>query len=314
MNVADAQVFNRVATTRSFSEAAQQLGVTRSAVSKSVSRLEEGLGVVLLNRSPRKASLTEAGRIFYQHSAQIDVDLERAYASVSGCDQRPVGKVSCSLPSSLGAALLPAILQRFRVAWPELTLNLNFDERYVDLVGGSFDVAIRIAQRLQDSNLLSRRLGTTGEVLVASPAYLAKHGTPSHANELKSHRCLALGSPAQSRVVWRFGGPDGPLEIPVECVITSNTNLALILAACMDDGVLNIPELLVGGELAQRRLQRILPEFSDPQAYGIYAVYPNQKPPAKVRAFIEFVEQELPALGTVDRWAPFANHGAVPGD
>ena len=210
MNVADAQVFNRVATTRSFSEAAQQLGVTRSAVSKSVSRLEEGLGVVLLNRSPRKASLTEAGRIFYQHSAQIDADLERAYASVSGGDQRPVGKVSCSLPSCLGAALLPALLQRFRVAWPELTLNLNFDDRFVDLVG-------RVARSLE------QRHGMTHEGhCVRRRSDAGKR--PSGLRDLSDHRCagelldncVEFGSGAGQALIGRgvYGAPQPLSEGP----------------------------------------------------------------------------------------------------
>jgi DNA-binding transcriptional LysR family regulator len=309
MNVADIQIFSKVAATKSFSEAASQLGVTRSAVSKSISRLEAELGVILLNRSPRSVSLTEAGRTFFQHSLEVDDSLERAIASVSGADQRPSGNVSCSIPSSLGAALMPALMRKFREAWPDVSLNLQFDDRYVDLIGNSIDVAIRIAQKLDDSNLLSRRIGTTREVLVASPAYLRKHGTPASLQDLKNHRCLAVGNAVRRRTTWRFDSPDGPVEVSVRCRTTSNSVLALILAACMDDGIINVPELLVSGELSQGLLTTVLPDLSDARAYGIFAVYPNLKPPAKIRAFIDFVEQELQSLNTMDRWSPLSSTG-----
>lgn len=304
MNVSDIQVFSKVAATRSFSEAATQLGITRSAVSKSISRLESELGVTLLNRTPRSASLTEAGRNFFAHSVAVDEALEQAVASVSGADQRPSGNVSCSLPTGLGASLMQPLMRRFRNSWPDISLDLHFDDRYVDLVGSSIDVAIRVAQKLDDSNLLSRRIGATRDVLVASPGYLAKHGEPKSISDLKDHRCLGVGNAVRRRVVWRFRGDEGPLEVSVACSTTSNSVLALILAACMDDGIIYLPELFVGGELNEGVLKRVLPESSDSQAYGVYAVYPNLRPPAKVRAFIEFIEQELPQINTMGRWSP----------
>lgn len=306
MNVADIQIFSRLAQTASFTKAAKQLGLTRSAVSKSVSRLEARLGVVLVNRSTRSASLTDAGRRLYKHAAEIDVALEHAIESVNGRDQDVVGNLAVSVSTSLGAALLPAIIRKFRVACPRLTFSLHFDERYVDLVGAGIDVAIRLASRLDDSSLLSRKLGTTRVVLAASPGYLDTFGSPQHVSELKSHRCLDLGSAARSSVVWRFQDSGGAIEVPIKCAITANSELALILAACLDEGILNIPELLIGGELANGRLQEILPKFSDPREWGLYAVYHHRNPPAKVRAFIDFVALELAALHTVDRWAPFS--------
>ena len=305
MNVADIQVFSRVARLGSFSEAARQLGLTRSAVSKSVSRLEEKLGVVLIQRSTRSSSLTDAGRRFQSYAAEIDATLEKAVASVSGADQEVVGNLSVSVPTSFGAGMMPSLIHDFRAKWPRLSLNLHFSDQNVDLVGGAYDVAIRLATRLEDSSLLSKRLGTTREILVASPGYLARHGTPRHVNDLKSHRCLAIGSSARSQVVWRFRGVRDQIEVPIDCAMTSNTDLALILAACMDEGILYTPELSVSGELARGRLQAILPDFCDSRRRGIHAVYPNRKPPAKVRAFIDFIEAALPALEAVDRWAPF---------
>lgn len=139
----------------------------------------------------------------------------------------------------------------------------------------------------------------------ALPGYLAKYGTPKHPQDIKTHRCLDLGSPVRPQTIWRFRDGEDTVEVPVYCSLTANAILPLILAACMDDGILYTQQLLVGGELAQNRLVPLLSDYTRSDAWGIYAVYPNRKPPAKVRAFIEFVKQELPNLEIVDRWAPF---------
>lgn len=306
MNAADVQIFSRVARANSFKGAAQYLGLTKAAVSKSVARLERELGVVLINRSPRSFSLTEAGRRFFEHAIQVDSALEAAIASVSGNGQEVAGNLAVSMPTSLGAAVMPALIDRLQAAWPKLTLGVQFTEREVDVIGEGIDVAIRVAQRLDDSMLLSKRLGNTPRVLAAAPGYLARHGVPKDVRDLKSHRCLALGTPTRPRTVWRFRDRNhGAVEVPVDCVVAADSELMLVLAACMDGGVLYLPKLLVGGELAQGRLVQILPEFTDPREYGIYALYPNRNPPAKVRAFIDFLLRELPALQTSDRWAPY---------
>jgi DNA-binding transcriptional LysR family regulator len=312
MNVSDVQTFSRVASSGSFNGAARLLGVTRSAVSKSMGRLEETLGVVLLHRSPRSLSLTDAGQRFLIHALEIDAALEAAVAAVNGSDQEVAGRLSVSISTSLGAAITPALINSFRAAWPRLNLCVQFDERYADLIGSGLDVAIRIAERLDDSTLLSKRLSSTSQVLVASPSYLAKYGTPTHPKELQSHHCLALGSPAQPLTIWRFRHRTEAIEVPIECVLTTNTDLPLIIAACLGDGILYIPKLLVGGELKQGRLVTILADYTDSRQYGVYAVYPHRNPPAKGKAFIEFVTNELPSLESVDRWAPFGQLPPAP--
>lgn len=302
MNAGDVQVFSRVAKTGNFSEAAEQLGLTRSTVSKSISRLEERLGVVLIHRSTRSSSLTDAGRRFYEHAREVDAALDKAVAAVSGDDQEVVGNLSISLPTSLGAALTPALVGQFRRKWPRLSLSLEFNDEYVDLIGGSIDVAIRIAKRLSDSNLLSRRLSETKGILVASPGYLSRYGTPKSVEELEKHRCLDIGRADRMRVVWRFDGADGPIEVPVQCTMNANSDLPLILAACMDEGILYTPAIAVSNELAQGRLTEILSESTKSQSFGIYAVYPNHGRPAKVRAFIDFIADQLPLMDATDRW------------
>jgi len=309
MNIADIQVFSKVAATGSFSEAALQLGITRSAASKAVARLESELGVTLLTRSPRSASLTEAGRTFHAHSLEVDTALERAVASVSGADQRPSGTVSVSLPSSLGATLMLPLMREFRVEWPEIDLNLHFDDAPADLIGSSIDLAIRVAERLGDSNLVSRRIGSTRKVLAASPGYIRNAGWPESIDDLKNHRCLATGTAVRRRVIWRFRGPEGPIETAVDCSTTSNAMLALILAACLDDGIVCMPEIFVAAELGQGRLVELFEDTPPLGEFGVYAVSPNPKPPAKVRALIDFVERQLARIDTLDRWTPLDDAG-----
>lgn len=306
MNLNDVQRFINVAATENFTAAAKQLGTTRSAVSRSISRLERDLGVVLLNRTTRNASLTEAGRTFYEHTAKLDEMLTEAENAVSGADQLPIGMVACTLPSCLGSALLPAIDHRFDLLYPDLIVNLQFGEPHFNLIRSGLDVAIRIAQKLEDSRLMSKRIGTTRQVLVASPGYLAKNGTPRNLDDLKEHRCLVLGDATSKRVIWRFRNSGSPIEVPIDGARVTNSSLALILSACNGIGILCVPKLTVCGELAQGRLTAFLTEFDNPQPYNIYAVWPRRKLPAKVRVFIDFVEQELPSLSNVERWEPLA--------
>lgn len=306
LNAGDVQIFSLVVRTGSFSEAAKRLGITRSAISKTVTRLEQNLGVVLLHRSTRKLSLTDAGRQFYRYAAEIDAALQKARSAVANYDQDVVGTLSVSLPTSFGAALLPNLVGRFRHLWPELTLSLDFNDVYVDIIGGGFDLAIRIAPHLENSNLKSKRLATSRVVLVASPGYLEQYGTPEHFRDLANHRCISIGSALRMPAAWRFRESRKIVEAPVTCSLTATSNLPLILAACLDEGILQVPELLVRGEITSKRLVEILPEFSDSREWGVYAVYPSPVLPAKAQAFIDFLEEEMDALAGVDRWDPFA--------
>ena len=307
MNLSDVYVFNQVAVNLSFTKAANYLGMTRSTVSKQISRLEQGLGVVLINRTPRSVSLTEAGRTFHQQIVEIDLKIEHAAEAIRGVDLKPAGTVAFSLPSSLGSSLMPALINRFHANWPELKLSIHFEDGFVDLVARSYDLAIRLAQKLADSTMVSRRLGSTRKVLAASPGYIAKYGIPTHIEELKDHRCLALGSAVKTNTKWQFSGPTGSVEIPVTFAVSANNHLALILAARLDNGILYIPQICISNELSQQRLQVILPEFGNIEKYGIYAIYPYRKATAKAKVLVDFIEQELAAMETIDRCAPLTS-------
>jgi DNA-binding transcriptional LysR family regulator len=304
MNLSDVYVFKKVAATLSFTRAARQIGSSRSAVSKKISRLEQDLGVILVNRSTRRVNLTEAGRIFHQHTSEVDTKIEHAADIVRGTDLEPNGTVAFSIPSSLGAALMPALITQFQTTWPDLKFSIHFDDGSVDMIAASLDLAIRIARKMDDSSLISRRLATTHKVLAASPGYLHKYGTPKVISDLQEHRLLGLGSAIQAGTTWRFRRQEKIVEAPCRYSITANNNLALILAACLNNGIVYLPLACISNEIEQQRLQVILPDLSDPEPYGIFALYPHRKAAAKVKVLVNFIEREISTMATIDRWAP----------
>lgn len=306
MNLSDVYVFKKVASTLSFTKAARQIGVSRSAVSKQVNRLEHDLGVVLINRTTRSVNLTEAGRTFDHHTAKIDSTIERAADLVRGADLSPLGTVSFSLPSGLGAALMPALATQFQARWPELRLNIQFDDRAQDIIAGNLDLAIRISKKLTDSSLISRRIATTKKVLAASPRYLQENGMPQDPSELRNHRCLGLGSAVKSGTTWRLHAGDKTIDVPTNFALSTNNNLALILAACLDSGIIYVPEICIAGELARDQLQ-VIPGSSDPESYGVYALYPHRNAAAKVKVLVDFIASMLTRMASLDRWTPLSD-------
>ncbi len=306
MNLSDVYVFKKVASTLSFSKAARQIGVSRSAVSKQVSRLEHDLGVVLINRTTRSVNLTEAGRTFDAHTAKIDRTIEHAADLVRGVDLSPLGTVSFTMPSALGAALMPALTTQFQARWPELRLSIQFDDQIQDLIASNLDLAIRISKKLADSSLISRRLIMTKKVLAASPQYLRENGSPQNTSELESHRCLGLGSALKSGTTWKFQESDKTIDVATNFALSTNNNLALILAASLDSGIIYMPEICIAGELARNQLQ-VIPGFVDPETYGVYALYPHRNAAAKVKVLVDFIENMLPAVASLDRWVPLSD-------
>lgn len=306
MDSLDAAIFVRLVDTFSFKSTAEHFGLSKSTISKRIARLEEELDVVLLNRSPRSVALTEAGRKFYEHCAEIERALEEARASVRQADGTPRGTLRFSLPSSLGAALMPMLMKDFLREYPQVQPIVHFAEPFVDVIAGGYDVVIRFAQKLPDSTLVAQKLGTTPKVLVASPGYLEAHGSPSHPRDLKRHACMGITYGSEAPFAWRFNGPEGALDVPVRYSFCANNDLTLNLAACMDGGFLYTARALVASEIARNRLQVVLPEYRRVLDYGIYAVYPQKSPPAKVGAFVDFVRDRLEALEDVDRWEPLS--------
>lgn len=291
-NLADIAVFVRVVERGSFTVAADDLDLSRAVVSKYISRLEERLGARLMNRTTRRLSLTEAGAALFEASRGAIERIEEAEAAVARFQSAPRGRLRVSAPMSFGILHLGPAIADFARAFPAVTLDIRLDDRFVNLVEDSIDVAVRIGS-LTDSSLVARKLAITRAVACASPGYLAQHGEPETPEDLASHECLIYSYLATTNV-WRFTARDGR-EIPVAVSGSMRINNGIVLAeaALADRGVLVTPSFYVAPMLRDGRLKRILADYRLPDL-GIYAVYPQRSHvPPKVRAFVDFLAQRF---------------------
>jgi DNA-binding transcriptional LysR family regulator len=284
----DIAVFVRVVTRGSFTLAAEDLRLSRAVVSKYLSRLEDRLGARLLHRTTRRLSLTEAGAALFEASRGALERIEEAEAAVARFQAKPRGRLRVSAPMSFGILHLGPAMSDFGRAYPEITLDVRLDDRYVNLVEDGFDVAVRIGE-LTDSSLVARKLATTHALACASPAYLEEHGEPETPEDLAAHDCL-IYSYLSTGNVWRFAGPGGR-EIPVAVNGSFRVNNGIVLAeaAAAGHGILLTPSFYVAPQLRDGRLKRILGGYRLPEL-PIHAVYPARaKVPPKVRVFIDFL-------------------------
>jgi molybdate transport repressor ModE-like protein len=281
------QVFVRIAETGSFSAAARDLGLSKSAASKKLAALEDRLGARLVNRTTRRLSLTEAGLDFLERAQRILAELEEAERAAGRLTDEPRGMLKVNAPMSFGIQHVAPALADFMVRYPDLSVTLDLDDRRVSLVDEGYDVAVRIAD-LPDSSLVARKLAPARRVVCASPAYWADRGVPAHPRELAGHNCLIYTYlPAQND--WRFRGPGGAVTVRVAGNLKANNGDVLREAALAGLGVCLVPTFLVGGDLRAGRLQTVLDDFAD-DSLAIYAVYPHRRHlSAKVRAFVDFL-------------------------
>jgi DNA-binding transcriptional LysR family regulator len=283
--------FVEVARQRSFVRAAENLQVNVSAVSRAVAALETRLGVRLLQRSTRRVNLTEAGRAHLPRCETLLDELAEAEAAVSARHSAVQGLLRVSGPGGLGLThlvpLLPELLRRH----PQLALDFEMSNRFVDLIEEHYDLAIRIGT-LRDSRLAARRLGSNRRVLVAAPAYLREHAPPKHPRELADHTCLILTLSAHAEN-WDLVDKSARHTVRVDGPLRSNHALA-VRAACVSGlGIALLPRFSIIDELASGLLVHVLPRWATAET-GIYAVYPSHRLiPAKVRAFVDFLEEKL---------------------
>ncbi|MBT6118686.1 MAG: LysR family transcriptional regulator, partial [Rhodospirillaceae bacterium] len=197
-HLAGMAVFAKVVEARSFTAAAEQLGLSKSAVSKQISRLEDRLGIRLLNRTTRRLSLTEAGAAYYERCARIVAEAEAADLAITHLQSEPRGVLQVNAPMSFGIAHVAPAIPDFLERYPELRVDMTLNDRVVDLVDEGFDVAIRIGA-LADSSLIARRLAESRMVAVAAPGYLQRHGAPDRPEDLERHNCLSYSYTPQER-------------------------------------------------------------------------------------------------------------------
>jgi DNA-binding transcriptional LysR family regulator len=261
-------------------------------VSKYITRLEEQLGARLLNRTTRRLSLTEAGQAFFSRSQRGLQEIDAAQAEVSHLQKTPRGKLRINTPMSFGILHIAPGLPEFVAQYPELSMDMNLDDRQVDLIEEGFDLAIRIAE-LPDSSLIARRLGPCRHVACASPAYLEQNGTPQIPDDLRKHNAITFryqDSPNE----WRFLTPDGRYaSVPVTGSIQMNNSLAIREAVLSGAGITLTPSFIVGEDIKTGRLQQLLPEYRA-QEISIYAVYPERRHLLpKVQAFLDFMKERI---------------------
>lgn len=291
-SLSDIAVFVQVVRSGSFTAAADKLGLSKSVVSKYVTRLEDRLGARLLNRTTRRLSLTEVGQAFFSRSQSALGEIEEAEAEVSRLQGDPRGELRLNCPMSFGILHVAPLLPAFQSHYPELTVDMVLDDRRVDLVEEGADLAIRIGE-LPDSSLVARRLGPCRHVLCGTPEYLARHGVPRSPDELTAHAALTYryqDSPSE----WRFVGPDGAVhQVPVSGRLQMNNSLALREALLRGAGLSLVPTFVVGGDIRAGRLKAVLTEFKAMEL-SIYALYPQRKHLSpKVRAFVDFMAEQI---------------------
>ncbi len=288
------RVFSAVIDAGSFVSAAEALGLSKAAVSKTLSGLEQRLGVRLLHRTTRRLSLTTEGELFLARCREILASIEASETELSSRSDTATGLLKVSAPVSFGIRHLAPLWGRFLSAHPQVSLDVQLADRVVDLVEEGFDLAIRIGQ-LSDSSLVSRQLGTVRLVLSASPTYLRRHGRPRHPADLAAHATLGYSLLAQGDQ-WQFTGPEGAVSVRVRPRLWTN-NGDTCVAACVDGAGIQLqPAFLVADELATGRLVEVMPRYQ-PQEMGLYAVYPTRKfVPTKVRALVQYLEHRLSGL------------------
>ncbi|MGB5808127.1 LysR family transcriptional regulator [Castellaniella sp.] len=285
------RVFTAVVDAGSFVAAAEALGMSKAAVSRYVSDLEQRLGVRLMHRTTRRLSLTAEGEVFLARSREILASIEESEAEVSTRSRTASGLLKVSVPVSFGIRHLAPLWCEFMQAHPRVTLDVQLADRIMDLVDEGFDLAVRIA-RLPDSSLVSRKLASTRLVLSASPEYLRRRGSPGHPGELAGHDVIGYSLLAMSDQ-WQFTGPQGPATVKVRPHVWSNNGDTCVAACVRGAGIQLQPTFLIESELASGQLVEVLPQYRSMEL-GIYAVYPTRKfVLPKVRALVEFLSAKL---------------------
>lgn len=292
------RLFVRVAELGSFSAVAQQMNVARSVVTRQVAALEAHLGTMLIARSTRRLNLTSAGASYLEKCREILGLVEAAEAGLSEERQAPRGHIRLTLPFAFGVRQLMPMFADFMTANPQISLELDFNDRRANLIEGGFDLAIRIAERL-DPGDVARRIGSSLEVVVAAPDYLLRHGRPKHPRDLVRHECF--GYLLVARAGWPFVVDGETKWFPVNGRLQANNGDALLDAALRGLGVTRAPTFIAEQAVREGRLEILLRKFPSP-ALGIYAIFPsNRYVPHRVRALVEFIAQRIGARPTWDQ-------------
>lgn len=282
------RVFRTVVEAGNFAHAAKALRLSPAAISKNIGELELHVQARLLNRTTRRMSLTEAGTIYYQQVRRILDDIEDADRLLGALQNRPSGLLRVTAPVSLTLLTLSPMIPAFLARHPELSLDLNLDDRRVDIVKEGYDVAIRGSDRLEESSLVARKLLALDHVVCASPDYFHRRGRPQQPEDLRGHDCVQFTLSGHADE-WEFRRGSEAVRVPVDGRYKVGSGLAVRDALRAGFGLSLAPRRYVADDLARGTLATALDDWSKVET-SIYAVYPSRRYLVpKVRAFVDFV-------------------------
>jgi len=285
-------IFARVAELGSFASTAEALGITQPTVSKAIARLEKRIGTPLLHRTSRRMTLTAAGEAAVERASRLLADGEAVEAAVTAQAISPRGHVRMAAPMSFGVAHVAPLLPAFMTKFPDVTLELALSDETVDIVGGGFDLALRIGT-LEDSSLVARRLCGVRILLVGAPAYFERFGRPKHPRDLGTQRGLTYAY-ARSGAAWRFHhARHGDYSVGVPSVLRANNAEALTPALLAGMGLALQPEFLVWRELRRGALEVALPGWQPPEIAVHVVMPPGRSRPARVQALVDHLARKL---------------------
>ncbi len=286
------EVFARVVTLGGFSPAARALKMTPSAVSKLVNRMEARLGARLINRSTRKLTLTAEGELFHERALRVLADLDEAESAVAA-SQTPRGRVRINSNVPFGLHHLLPLVPRFSALYPKVILDIVLCDTVIDLMDARTDLAIRVGP-LRASQLMARKLGESPMAVVASPAYLARHGAPETPRDLAAHNCIGFNF-ARHCDKWPFVDGGERLSLPVHGDATSGDGETSRQLALVGQGLARLAHFHVGGDIAAGRLIPVLETYNPGDVEEIHAVYVGHGGhlPSRVRALIDFLVAEV---------------------
>lgn len=295
------QVFAKVAASGSLSAAGRDMGLSQTMVTKHIAALESRHGVKLFHRTTRRLSITEAGQNYLESVERILGEIEAADASIAADRFEPRGMLRLNAPVSFGSHQIAPLLAEFSKRYPRAQVELGLNDRLVDLAEEGWDLAVRIGT-LDDSSLVARRIAPCRTVLAASPSYLVASGTPKTVSELGEHNCLGYTlSRGTGADRWSFG-QRGEVTVKVSGTLRANNGDALRAAAIAGEGIIYQPTFIIADDILAGTLVPLKLDQPTVELGGVYAVYlPDRNPPAKVRAFIDFLVERFSPLPPWDK-------------
>ncbi|WP_287029184.1 LysR family transcriptional regulator [Pseudomonas sp. UBA6310] len=288
----DMRIFVGVLDNRSFTAAADALGLSKQFVSRRVAALEERLGVRLLNRSTRKLDVTTLGHAYYERAKRILSDVDDVEQAIAQQSAAPRGSLRLSAPMSFGTLHLSTLIPEFLRRYPQVSIEMDLNDRAVDLLGEGYDMAVRIGV-LADSSLIARQIAPLEIVTCCSPGYLAERGAPQTPADLRDHECLLYGH--GKNVEWSYQINGKAQGFPLSGRLRVNNGELIRDAAIAGLGIACLPTFIIGEALADGRLVPLLQRFGPPQS-KVYAVYPQHRQSSLVvKAFVDYLRDAFAA-------------------